>query len=182
MPDAASRELRDFFNYIWGEDAPVEGKPAYVYLPTEYQGEWRKVFFAWPRQREAVLRHVLKWTPVANVFYSPAVFKRANPEKDNVLGAQVLWVDFDGNAPVGPVDGIPAPTLVMQSSIEGHEHWYWKLDSFVTGIELLEDRNRALAYTFGADTSGWDADQILRPPVTINHKRNKPVQIKAWDR
>ena len=47
---------------------------------------------------------------------------------------------------------------------------------------MLEDRNRAIAYVMHADTSGWDADQILRPIRTTNHKRNMPVIIKNWDR
>jgi hypothetical protein len=33
-----------------------------------------------------------------------------------------------------------------------------------------------------ADTSGWDADQILRPIRTTNHKRNMPVIVKEWER
>jgi hypothetical protein len=76
----------------------------------------------------------------------------------------------------GPV---PTPTLRIQSSIPGHEHVYWKLSEFLDNPSLLEERNRSLAYLMHADTSGWDADQILRPPFTHNHKRDKPVTIKA---
>ena len=31
-----------------------------------------------------------------------------------------------------------------------------------------------------ADTSGWDADQILRPIHTMNHKRGVPVTVRQW--
>ena len=188
MTDATT-ELKEFYNYIWGAESPSTN-PTFVYLPVEHEGKWTPFMFEWPRQREGVVRHTLKWSAIkANVFYSPAVFKAANPAKENVLGSWVLWVDFDGNAPDGwleePEEGkifIPPPTLIVQSSIEKHEHCYWKLEKFVDDIEALEDRNRALAYVMHADTSGWDADQILRPIRTTNHKRNMPVIVKEWER
>jgi hypothetical protein len=105
-----------------------------------------------------------------------------------VLGSWVLWVDFDGNAPAEwskePIEGqvfVPPPSAIIQSSIPGHEHCYWRLDEFLTNTSKLEDRNRSLAYVLKADTSGWDRDQVLRPPHTINRKRDKPVVIKEWD-
>lgn len=188
MTDATT-ELKEFYNYIWGAESP-SANPTFVYLPVEHEGKWTPFMFEWPRQREGVVRHTLKWSAIkANVFYSPAVFKAANPAKENVLGSWVLWVDFDGNAPDDwleePEEGkifIPPPTLIVQSSIEKHEHCYWKLEKFVDDIEALEDRNRALAYVMHADTSGWDADQILRPIRTTNHKRNMPVIVKEWER
>tara|TARA_R110002126_G_scaffold18258_3_gene69995 strand:+ start:28 stop:606 length:579 start_codon:yes stop_codon:yes gene_type:complete len=188
MTDATT-ELKEFYNYIWGAESP-SANPTFVYLPVEHEGKWTPFMFEWPRQREGVVRHTLKWSAIkANVFYSPAVFKAANPAKENVLGSWVLWVDFDGNAPDDwleePEEGkifIPPPTLIVQSSIEKHEHCYWKLEKFVDDIETLEDRNRALAYVMHADTSGWDADQILRPIRTTNHKRNMPVIVKEWER
>lgn len=185
----ATTELREFYNYIWGEDV-VRETPTFVYLPVEHDSKWTPFMFEWPRQREGVIRHTLKWSAIqANVFYSPALFKAANPAKENVLGSWVLWVDFDGNAPAEwaqeEEEGkmfVPQPTLIVQSSIEKHEHCYWKLDKFIDDIETLEDRNRALAYVMHADTSGWDADQILRPIRTTNHKRNMPVIVKEWER
>lgn len=184
----ATTELTEFYNYIWGVD-PVQDGPTYVYIPVEHEGKWTPYMFAWPRQRNGVIKHTLKWSAVkANVFFSPALYKAAKPIKENVLGSNVLWVDFDGNAPAEwpepeeDVVYIPPPTLIVQSSIEGHEHCYWKLDKFLTDIETLEDRNRAIAYLMHADTSGWDADQILRPIRTTNHKRNMPVIVKEWER
>ena len=187
--DDATKELKDFYNYMWGE-GETGTEPTFVYLPVEHEGKWTPFMFAWPRQRDGVVRHTLKWSAIkANVFFSPALFKAANPAKENVLGSYVLWVDFDGNAPSEwaqePEEGsifIPPPTLIVQSSIERHEHCYWKLDKFIDDIEALEDRNRAIAYVMHADTSGWDADQILRPIRTTNHKRNMPVIVKEWER
>jgi hypothetical protein len=138
--------------------------------------------FSWPRQKAGVIRHVLKNTALkGNVFYSPAVFSAASPKKESVLGSWVFWVDFDGNAPEEWPDSVPHPTLIVQSSLPSHQHCYWRLDKFLTDISALEDRNRAIAYLLGADTSGWDADQLLRPIHTTNYKRNLPVVVKEWD-
>lgn len=177
MSDAVSDELGSFFDYFWGEEK------GYVYLPVEYEGQWTTFMFAWPRQRNAVIRHVLKWSAIsANVFFCPALFDVARPTKENVSKTNVLWVDFDGNAPEKwPHEGVPEPTLIVQSSIPGHEHCYWRLDEPLDVISTIEDRNRALAYTLHADTSGWDADQILRPIHTTNHKRGVPVTLKHWE-
>jgi len=182
MSDLATEELGEFFDYIWSD---TEG---YVYLPVQPEPygpkDWEGYMFAWPKQRAGVIRHVLKQAAtMGNVFYSPAIFKSASPKKEAVLGSWVLWADFDGNAPTewGEID-IPRPTLIVQSSLAGHEHCYWRLNEFLTDIPTIEDRNRSIAYLLKADTSGWDADQILRPIRTVNRKRNLPVVVKEWDR
>lgn len=189
-----AEDLGEFFDYVWGTERPAGAKITFVYLPVKEsdnseRGHWVTYMFEWPRQRAAIVKHVLKWTatPSIDVFYSPALFKVANPKKENVLGSWVLWADFDGNAPHdwSAVEYVPAPTLRIQSSIPGHEHVYWRLEEFLfepqpPGTSILEERNRSIAYLLKADTSGWDADQILRPPFTMNRKRNVEVTIKDW--
>lgn len=178
MNDPITEELTEFFEFIW------QDTKAWVYLPVEFEGKWTPYMFEWPRQKNGVVRHALKWSAItANVFFSPALFKRSSPKKQYVLGSWTLWVDFDGNAPKEwPYNEIPAPSLIIQSSIVGHQHCYWKLNDFLSDVSVLEDRNRSLAYVGHADTSGWDADQILRPPFVMNHKRGVPVFIKEWSR
>lgn len=186
MTDETTQELTDFFEYIWHD---TEG---FVYLPIKQadgspQGHWTTYSFSWPRQKAGVVRHALKWAAdqTIDVYYAPALFSAARPLKENVLGAWVLWVDFDGNAPeswevIDKALSIPEPTLIVQSSIPGHEHCYWQLDTFLSDRFKLEEMNRSLAYTLHADTSGWDADQILRPIHTMNRKRDMPVVVKSW--
>lgn len=171
-------ELETYLDYMWGD------RKGFVYLPVHHKPfgklDWEKRFFSWPRARANVIRHILRWSAEGdNIFVAPALFRQARPLKEDVAGSNVLWVDFDGNAPTTwPHNSVPAPTLIVQSSIPGHEHCYWRLDEFLTDVSVLEDRNRALAYVLGADTSGWDADQILRPPGAMNAKRGVMVTIK----
>ena len=182
MSDIATDELGEFFDYIWGD---TEG---FVYLPVQPAPygpkDWKGVMFQWPKQRAGAIRHVLANAATdSNVFYSPAIFKSASPKKEAVLGSWVLWADFDGNAPDNwDEQDVPHPTLIVQSSLTGHEHCYWRLSEFLSDIPTIEDRNRSIAYLLKADTSVWDADQILRPIHTINRKRNLPVVVKEWEK
>lgn len=170
-------ELMGFFEWMW------ETEHGFVYLPTELNGRWRKRMYIWPKQKRAVVRAVLESEATgANTFFAPALFSAASPLQKDVKGSHVLWIDFDGNAPEELPDEVPEPQLKVQSSLPGHEHWYWKLDEFITDVKTIEAHNRALAYQLGADTSGWDADQLLRPIHTTNRKRNLPVVVRSWDR
>jgi len=74
-------------------------------------------------------------------------------------------MDGDG-AQVRP--GMPTPTAVVESS-PGREQFYWGL-SRPLPPEVGERLNRRLALVMGADRSGWDLTQLLRPPTTPNHK------------
>jgi len=199
--ESPTEGLSKFFNVIWGE---VEG---FVYLPTldRKSNEWHKVFFPWPSYEKAVIQHVLSGTARGlDVYYSPAIYKGEGPTKpgrpvkENIKGSNVIWVEFDGNAEdyqtlLGQSDGdgtggpqtgaqrVPEPTVRVQSSLDGHEHVYWRVDEFMEGYKSWEDKNRSITYNLRSDTSGWDATQILRPPYTQNYKRDRPVTVITQD-
>lgn len=183
-----SDSLTRFFEYFWGSH---EG---YVYLPTKAEnGEWKKVMFQWPLHKAQVVKHVVAANAAEkDVYFSPAIFKEPKPQKEHVLGTQFLWVDFDGSAPSewapSSSDAAteqhstaehPLPSLRIRSSDESHQHVYWKMDSLVSDVNFIEEKNRALAYTLGADTSGWDINQVLRPPHTTNYGRKAAKQNPA---
>lgn len=189
MSETPADEIGEFVDTIWGD---AEG---FVYLPTRDQSTetWRKVFFEWPKHRPEVIKYVLANSGRRlDVYVAPAIFSKPSPQKENVLGSYVLWTEFDGNAPTSwqgqnvngsPDDAqrdvatVPTPTLRVQSSTDGHEHCYWRLDVFSTDIAWVESANRSIAYESHADTSGWDRNQILRPPGSRNYKHDLPVTI-----
>lgn len=184
-------DLHRFFEWFWADD------DAWVYTPISIQNgtpkpTWEPLMFAWPRQRDNVVRYLLQNNarPDVNCYFSPVLFSRPSPLKEAVLGSRTLWVDFDGNAPDTWPQGesgsslfVPRPTIRVESSGPGREHVYWGLDQLVTDADWIDDKNRALAYALGADTSGWDANQVLRPPHTMNRKYTpaRPVRIAYWD-
>lgn len=171
-------ELGEFFDFMWGVQV------GYAYIPlkqpgTEGDEKWETSFFNWPVERDQAIQHVMTNTSTLECYFGPALYREASsPLPENILGSNVVWAEFDGNAPKGGIlgDKIPHPTMRVKSSNEGHEHLYWHLDYFETDRTKLEQINRSIAYTLKADTSGWDATQILRPIGTKNHKRGKIVR------
>ena len=171
---SASNDLGEFFDQIWKD---TEG---YVYLPVKGVNQFRKFMMPWPAKREAIVNFVLKWaaSETDEVFFSPALFKSRKPLQKEVLGSWVAWVDFDGNFPdTWPKDIAPLPTLELQSSTSVKRHAYWELQEFA-GPKQIEEINRALASALDADMSGWDANQFLRPPHSVNRKYQKPIVTK----
>lgn len=158
-------ELKEFIDFLY------EGLEGYMYVVAKQPDDpdsWDQVFFEYPAQTNVAIKAVNAYSATQEIYIAPALFKSKNAEKENVKCTNVLWCDFDGNTPTE--FDIP-PSLVVRSSEPGHEHIYWKLDAPLTDIERIDDYNRRLCYKYGADNSGWDANQVLRPPYTINHKR-----------
>lgn len=189
MPDEITTGLGEFLDYYWGE------QQGFVYVATLEKGareSFRQYMLPWPVKRAGVVQHILRENAAGrDVYFSPAIYKpgpdgsKPRPTKENVLGTRVLWADFDGTAPenweeAAKEKGVPQPTQIVQSSVKGHEHAYWALDKFETDIEAIEDRNRSIAYSLGADTSGWDADQLLRPAFTTNYGWKNGGERKPW--
>lgn len=164
-------DLESFLSYIY------ENETGYIYLATKSPEtrDWEQFFFEWPVQVEDVLSFIRTNRSKSEVYLAPAIFTEKDAHKQFVRGANVVWVEFDGLIPKD-LQGVPEPTCRIRSSFDSNEHWYWKLDQF-TAPDELERINRALTYKFGADSSGWDCNQVLRPPETFNHKKKKEVSL-----
>lgn len=155
----------EFLSDLFGEQEGI------VYSPVK--GEtFKQYFFDWPQERDQLERHLEDYNQ-RDVYISPVLFTERRISPETFKGTQYLWTEFDGQVPQDAI----SPTIRVASSIEGHEHWYWKLDKFVTDKVLIEDLTRRIAYHYGADLSVWDYQNVLRPVDTWNHKRNKPVTL-----
>lgn len=163
--------LDGFLSFLYG--GFDEG---YIYAPTlnRETGEFVPVFFGIKRL-ERLARYIRESSADTDVYLSPAIYESPVPKKENILASNVVWCEFDGNSPKA-FD--TEPSLIIRSSLEGHTHSYWRLDEPLNNAKDIEDVNRALAYTLNADKSGWDANQILRPPESHNFKRDLPVYVQ----
>jgi len=170
-----STEIESFLEGLYGDGQ------GYVYTPTkDLESEyWQPYFFKWPEHKTAILTHMLSATESKDVYVSPSLFKAPSDKKAAWQGTNYVWIEFDGNAPDKTPKGIPAPTIRIQSSVPGHEHWYWKLNSYERDRKALEGLAKALTYTLDADKSGWDCSQVLRPPGTLHHESRMRVRILA---
>lgn len=173
--------LEDFCNFLYGEEE------AFVHLPIKHpeSGDYEYgFFFKWPAQRQDVIDHVERYSKSAEVFITPGMFKSRSSSVAESHGSYVAWADFDGNVPsLEELEeaNIPHPTLRVQSSVPGHEHWYWRYDQFNSDIVSIQGINRAIAYALEADIGAWDAGHSTRPVGSHNHKRDAPVVIKAYN-
>ena len=151
----------------------------YVYTPTKNPktAYWQEYYFQWPQQREQIATHLLSQSKELDCYVAPSIFKAPSAKKQSWLGSNFIWIEFDGNAPSTTPDGIPAPSIRVQSSEPGHEHWYWRLDSFETDKRVAEGLSQRLAYTLNADRSGWDCNQVLRPPGTRHQESKRLVRL-----
>lgn len=168
------RELTDFLELIYGVN------DGYVYAATkEADGTFGQTYFGWPAQQDALVRFVQEKSPDAEVYVCPSLFGQASGLRVDVIGSNVVWADFDNGTPES-WGNLPEPNVVVESS-PGRHHCYWLLDQFTPPGDV-DKINRKLAYAFEADLGGWDANQLLRPPETINHKRGgknvKLIQVR----
>lgn len=172
-----TKGTEEFCNFLYGEE---EG---YIHLPIKSHetGKYEyNFFFKWPQERQDVLDHVERHSKSNEVFITPGMFKNRSANVVDAHGSYVAWADFDGNVP--SLDelqalNIPLPTVRVQSSVPGREHWYWRYEQFNTDIVSVQGINRALCYALEGDLGAWDAGHSTRPVGSYNHKRDAPVHI-----
>lgn len=170
--------LEEFCDFLYGKETGYVHAPIKNYQSDRYEYNY---FFKWPAQREQLLEHVRMYSTSYDVFIAPGMFKEPSSSVVDSHGSYVVWADFDENVPTLQEleeQNIPAPSLCVQSSDVGREHWYWKFDQFNTNVPEIQNINKAIAYALKADVGSWDAGHSLRPVGTLNHKRGKlPVHI-----
>jgi KaiC/GvpD/RAD55 family RecA-like ATPase len=173
-----AKGLEEFCNFLYGEE---EG---FIHIPIKHpdSGTYEyNFFFSWPAQRQDVIDHVERYSKHAEVFITPGMFKSRSSSVAEAHGSYVAWCDFDGNVPSLEELrelGIPQPTVRVQSSEVGREHWYWRYEQFNNNIVTIQGINKAICYALEGDTGAWDAGHSLRPVGSINHKRGGlPVHV-----
>lgn len=180
VPGQGGTDLSDFTDYLYG------GLEGYVITarkhPSLLNDKGKPVFeskgFKYPDQQSEMRDWIKGSAAEWEVYTSCAVFSQPRDKREFFKATNVVWTEFDGNIPTEhALAGLPEPTLVVRSSTENRQHWYWRLETPIDSADQIEGINRSLAYQLNADPSAWDAVQILRPPSTFNHKRGLPVNV-----
>lgn len=177
----ANSNIESFVEFLYG------GLEGYVYLAAcdrtldpKDPGYWKQEFFKYPEDKSKLSPIIKGASASLDVYLAPAIYKRPSAEsKEDVKASNVVWTEFDGNAPDWTDDN--RPSLIIQTSSNLNQHVYWRLNEPITNIDRLEEVNRNIMYNMGADSSAWDATQVLRPPDTINHKRSDPENVYVTD-
>ncbi len=123
-------------------------------------------YFRWPEEAVQAARWVDEESRSGReVYHCGHLVTRQRRKKEYAALMVALYVDGDG---AEVPEGMPQPSITVESS-PGREQFYLKLTSPVSP-ERGAWLNKRLAYAMGADKSGWDLTQLLRPPGTFNHK------------
>jgi len=172
-----SETLGDFFDLFYGDQTGYAYSPVKEPENGSSKGFYQH-FFHWPSQRSELIEHCINNMSSKEVYYSPALFKKADKaEKHDFLGTHYIFCEFDGNAPDSIIqENIPEPSFKIRSSESKHQHWYWRLDHFETDINIIETINQRLAVQVNADRV-WNANRVLRPPLTTHHESGKKVTV-----
>jgi hypothetical protein len=128
--------------------------------------EVREAFYPYPHAAGNAEQWLIDQSSAGrDVYYCAHLLTDKRRVKACAAPLHALYVDGDG-AIVPP--HIPQPTITVETS-PGRHQYYWLLSRAVEpGVG--EDLNRRLAYAIGADKSGWDLTQLLRPPGFPNRK------------
>ncbi len=164
-PTLTADMLAEFLRPIYG---PQAGHLAILSLPRgEGQGHERQQFYAYP-QRIAAAAAWLRDENAAgrDVYICAHALATPQRRKANALPLWALYADLDHDRLPASV---PPPSLIVETSPGRWQAW-WFLSSPVLPARG-ETLNKRLAIAAGADMSGWDLGQLLRPPGTVNRKR-----------
>lgn len=168
-----SKEITEFVDTLFS----TEDK-GYAYSPTKDEhGDWETHFFKWPQKRQELILHILTHSLDFDVYLSPSLFKAPSAKQQAWKGTHYVWIEFDGNVPEKLPKGIPEPSIRVQSSEQKHEHWYWRLQEFNTDGSSIAGLCKSLTYTLDADKSGWDYNQVLRPPGSLHQESTRRVRL-----
>jgi putative DNA primase/helicase len=156
-------QAQDLWAHIFGDE---RGILAVSYVNRSTEGIFQTEYFEYPGQAQDAAERVITLSETGHdVWHCAHLLAARRRVKENATAVAALYVDGDG-ARVS--EGLPHPTAVVRSS-PGREQLYWRL-SMPVPPEVGEDLNKRLAYAMGADRSGWDLTQLLRPPGTRNYK------------
>lgn len=176
-----NQEYADFLDYFW------EGLTGKVCIAAAKPDKgFKEVLVQWPAKRDQLVTEIAGLTASGyDVYFSPAIYNEDATRRgqDTFKESRVHWVDYDGGAPNTAewLEGkkAPSPSLIIQSSVEGRQHVYWRRET-PGQLREIEEVNRGLAAALGADLSGWDGPQLLRVSGTLNHGVDMRGNTKPW--
>jgi P4 family phage/plasmid primase-like protien len=175
MVSASSRALyqaQDLWHHIYGDE---RGILALGYAEPGADTVFRHEYFDYPREAEQAAESARELSAAGyNVWHCAHLLTQRRRIKENAAAIIALYADGDGAKVPGH---LPQPTSVVRSS-RRREQYYWRL-SMPVPPEIAEDLNRRLTYAIGADKSGWDRGQLLRPPGTKNYKYPDAPEVEV---
>lgn len=162
----------DFLDLVWGE------REGWVDIPSKVNGHWVAWHGEWPEDRDNIERRINSaLEDEEDIYFSVAQFTDRGRRIEDTLPSSWLWADLDEVTPDDCSASGYAPTIAWASSPNRYQA-LWRMDRELRP-RTLEQLNRALSYTLGADRGGWDLTQVLRIPGTRNYKYDEAPTVEV---
>jgi hypothetical protein len=162
-PDAAKHQ-EVFLSHIFGD------LTGYLCIACKSGANYFERFFWYPNDIQDALEFIGKQYATHDIYYCAQLLRDQRRIKDNVELCTAAWADLDACA---PTNLLVEASIALESS-PGRYQALWVLEQPQDAIEV-EQLSKRIAYFHrkqGADVSGWDLTQLLRVPLTWNHKYN----------
>jgi P4 family phage/plasmid primase-like protien len=167
-------QAQDLWDHIYADE---RGILAISFKKSDSSPGFQTEYFEYPNQAQDAAKRVITLSESGHdVWHCAHLLAGRRRVKENATAVAALYVDGDG---AQVPDHLPRPTAVVRSS-PGREQLYWRL-SIPVPPEVGENLNRRLAYAMGADKSGWDLTQLLRPPGSRNYKYREAPVVEVTD-
>lgn len=163
VPETVEKQTT-FFRFIFGES---EGFVC-IARRNPVTRIFDERFYEWPNELESMLEWVNANSIAYDIYYSPMLFLTRRRAKETVATCTTAWADLDY---CSPDKMLVEPSMVIESSPKRYQA-LWRFDEDMDPSDA-EELSRRIAYfheTEGADKTGWDLTQLLRVPLTYNHK------------
>jgi hypothetical protein len=162
----------EFFHLLFGSTEGyvcIATKNSKVPAPAGFSQE----FFKWPLEGPRMEKYINIKEKDHDVYFCVNELSRPERRKPNCLETDLIWADLDEVEPMS-VQTVP-PTIVIKSSATRYQA-LWKLNEKIDP-HFAETYSKRVAYSIGADVSGWDLTQLLRVPFTWNFKYDPPERV-----
>lgn len=130
------------------------------------------------------LLNVVKSNSNKDIYFGVATRLGPGGTKSSCYRTRCVWCDFDKGKKIKDCLLLsPRPDILVNSGRGVHAYWLLRSPILVRGEERyteIESINRGLAKRFGGDDTAVDISRILRIPDTVNHKYDKPLEVKAY--
>jgi len=173
VPETVEKQTT-FFRFLF------EGTEGYICIAkrSPVTKVFEERFFRWPTDIDIMLEYVNANSIASDIYYCPMLFHTGRRAKETVSTCPSLWSDLDY---CPPSKMLVEPSMVIESSPMRYQA-LWRLSEDMEPADA-EELSKRIAYFHendGADKTGWDLTQLLRVPLTYNHKYQETglVQVK----
>ncbi len=163
---------RAVFEFLFGEE---EGHFC-IATRNARTGQFSERFFRYPTELDEALNHCNRLRVTCDVWFCPQLFSHPHRRKEYAQLVTAAWGDLDD---CHYDKMLVEPTIVFETSKDRYQA-LWRFDEAIHPTDA-EDISRRIAYFHaadGMDKSGWDLTQLLRVPLTVNHKYASTVGLR----